>query len=468
MLLPRKQQMANLLDLVSEAGAGIILKKIGSSPKRGDEYQGPCPGCGGQDRFHVWPEQKGGEGTYWCRGCESGGDAIQFCMDFLGMSFAEAARHVGRPPAVSIRHMRTPVATAEQLRQDAAPAVPVAPVELWATRATAFARHCHQTLVADADTLGWLAARGIDAATAARFGLGLNAGENGRDVYRPRDAWGLPEKLKDDRTPKKLWLPRGLVVPLVVSGSVSRLRIRRPEGEPRYYVVPGSGMEQLLIRPAAPVLIVVEAELDAMAVAAAAPDCVGVLALGSSSPRPDAPATAALTAALHILVALDFDAAGAAAWDARLRTKGRTDGWCWRRAFPQAERWPTPEGKDPGDAVKAGVDLAAWIMAGLPPVFTLPAVKQPTVCAPAAGTAGPSATGLPHVWGAGDFMAGAKETAATKELEAFLGRYAASGVRLQALRFEFPNAFPEALRAEAERLFEAVENEWIQTEGWKK
>mgnify|MGYP001386748845 CR=1 FL=1 len=462
--------MPNLLDLVAEAGAGIILKKIGSSPKRGEEYQGPCPACGGEDRFHVWPEQKGGEGTYWCRGCDRGGDAIQFCMDFLGMTFQEAAAHIGRPPAVSVRRMRTPRANPEQeARSTSEPAAPQTPVDAWTTKATAFARHCHETLLADAGQIEWLAARGIDAETVTRFGLGWNAGENGRDVYRPRAAWGLPEQLKDDGTPKKLWLPQGLIIPLVKAGGlVSRLRIRRPEGEPRYYVVPGSGMEQLLIRPAAPVIVVVEAELDAMAVAAVAPECVGVLALGSSSPRPDAPAMASLSRALHILVALDFDGAGAGAWDARLRPKARPDAWCWRRAFRQADRWPTPDGKDPGEAIAAGVDLAAWITAGLPPVLTLPTVKEASPNAVEAGTPGPLPSGLPLVWGAGDFLAGAKATERVRELEAFLGRYAGAGVLLCGLRFEFPDHFPEALRAEAVRVFDAVETEWIETEGWTK
>jgi len=35
----------------------IQLKKVGR-----DEYAGPCPWCGGEDRFHVWER-----GNYWCR-----------------------------------------------------------------------------------------------------------------------------------------------------------------------------------------------------------------------------------------------------------------------------------------------------------------------------------------------------------------------------------------------------------------
>jgi len=470
--------MPTILDLVAEVGAGIIMKKKGSG-SRGDEYCGPCPdpACGGKDRFVVWPDQKNGEGSYYCRGCGRGGDAIQFCMDFLGMSYPEAAKHIGRPAQISSRRMRTPRIRSERDKPEMPKAAPEAPSIVWTDKATAFARHCHAALMADQKTLGWLAARGIDAAAVKRFGLGLNVGEDGKDIFRPRDSWGLPEKLKEDGvTPKKLWLPQGLVIPLVQENRAVRLRIRRPEGEPRYYVVPGSSMQQILIRPKAPVIVVVEAELDAMAVAAAAPEKVGVLALGSSSPRPDATAMASLSRAMQILVALDFDQAGAGAWDARLRTKGRPDAWCWRHAFRTAVRWPTPDGKDPGEAVAAGVDLTAWVMAGLPPVMRLPLpVKKPTKNASYAakpGTPGHSASGLSLVWGAGDFLAGAKETEATRKLEEMLERYGSTGLALRAqdggLHWTWPDGFSEALRAEVECVYDAVETEWIETEGWTK
>lgn len=40
-----------------ESTFGIVLKQITR-----DEWQGPCPWCGGKDRFHVWAK-----GNYWCR-----------------------------------------------------------------------------------------------------------------------------------------------------------------------------------------------------------------------------------------------------------------------------------------------------------------------------------------------------------------------------------------------------------------
>jgi len=47
------------LDPISyvETTFGIALKKVGR-----DEWAGPCPWCGGNDRFHVWER-----GNYWCR-----------------------------------------------------------------------------------------------------------------------------------------------------------------------------------------------------------------------------------------------------------------------------------------------------------------------------------------------------------------------------------------------------------------
>jgi len=41
-----------------ETQYGLELKHVG-----GDEYAGPCPFCGGEDRFRVWRDK----GNYWCR-----------------------------------------------------------------------------------------------------------------------------------------------------------------------------------------------------------------------------------------------------------------------------------------------------------------------------------------------------------------------------------------------------------------
>lgn len=48
--------------------------------KSGAELAGPCPWCGGEDRFVVITDGgKDGKGRYWCRQC----DAKGFATDLL-------------------------------------------------------------------------------------------------------------------------------------------------------------------------------------------------------------------------------------------------------------------------------------------------------------------------------------------------------------------------------------------------
>ena len=74
-----------------------LLEELGITPKKtasthGGEYHSPCPICGGDDRFCIWPNKELGkvEGAYWCRQCGISGDTIKFCMNFCGLGFKEA------------------------------------------------------------------------------------------------------------------------------------------------------------------------------------------------------------------------------------------------------------------------------------------------------------------------------------------------------------------------------------------
>jgi DNA primase len=62
---------------------------------RGGEYAGPCPWCGGRDRFRVWPEAD--KPGYWCRQCGKHGDAIQYLRDRHGLSYPEACERLCLP-----------------------------------------------------------------------------------------------------------------------------------------------------------------------------------------------------------------------------------------------------------------------------------------------------------------------------------------------------------------------------------
>ena len=66
---------------------------------RGGKFAGPCPSCGGEDRFAV-NIKKGRGGAFHCRGCHvSGGDALSLVCFLDGCDFLTAvATLVGPPP----------------------------------------------------------------------------------------------------------------------------------------------------------------------------------------------------------------------------------------------------------------------------------------------------------------------------------------------------------------------------------
>ncbi|MDR2076465.1 MAG: hypothetical protein LBP61_05990 [Desulfovibrio sp.] len=107
--------------------------------------------------------------------------------------------------------------------------------------------------------------------------------------------------------------------------------------------------------------VIVESELDAMAVHHACGGSVGVLAVLTVNGKPDVATHRHLLRAVRILTALDVDQdkedgsnPGANAWP-----------W-WERTYSHARLWPVPEGKDPGEAFALGVDLGGWVSKGMP------------------------------------------------------------------------------------------------------
>jgi DNA primase len=78
----------NLLEII---GRDTKLKKAAST--NGGEWAGPCPFCGGRDRFRVWPQPAGGKPRFWCRQCECSGDAIDYVMHRDNVSFHAACEN---------------------------------------------------------------------------------------------------------------------------------------------------------------------------------------------------------------------------------------------------------------------------------------------------------------------------------------------------------------------------------------
>ncbi|HBA84942.1 MAG TPA: alpha helicase [Verrucomicrobia bacterium] len=347
------------MDILTAVQAkGLQMKRVATT--NGGEWAGPCPVCAGNDRFRVWPQKEKGGGFY-CRQCDKAGDLIEFYKWADKMSYPQACEAAGMDAKKYDDRYPKPTLPKSD-RQAFVPRDYADPSELWREHAEKFVAACHAELMNNAAAMARLEqSRGINAATVERFMLGMNLDQA---FYRPRVSWGLPEEIKENGKPKKLWIPRGLVIPFYDDGDLMRVRVRRPKedlrsaADPRYYFVPGSSAAIMRCGDRRRAYVVVESDLDFALVAQEAGELAGVLSMGTSSAKPDAACHAHLSRADVILVAIDFDEAGAKAWE-----------W-WRDNYPSAERWPVPAGKDPGEMFR-DVDVRAWVVAGLPSGWAL-------------------------------------------------------------------------------------------------
>ncbi len=364
----------------------LYIQDVGEPRRAGPrESQGPCPGCGGNDRFCLYPEQGGGMaqgmGTYHCghgkggNGCGKGGDVIQYLQDFRRMSFKDACGYLGLEVQGASNAMRykAPVTPRNSsARKSFTPAeldypAHVEDPQLWSKKGMEFVERCHLALLDRQKTIDYLAGRGISLVSIKKYKLGFFEGQERKGQlyqpsFRPWTAWGMRNEKKENGRGRMLMLPAGLVVPYIVENMLHRLTIRLLQPDPqnpkkKYHYVVGSMRDVWLSNPSAKAFVTSEAELDCIAVDEAAGDIVGTVGIGSTGVKPEKRAAEALSRSLCILNGLDYDQAGA-----------KAGGW-WKETYPQSQRWPVPEGKDPGEAFAAGIDLRMWILAGLPPVF---------------------------------------------------------------------------------------------------
>jgi Protein of unknown function (DUF3631)/CHC2 zinc finger len=87
-----KARGKDILD-VARARPDLKLK----SGRKGKELVGPCPECGGEDRFAVTSTAR--KKVFRCRGCGTAGDVIKLVMFLDGVDFAHAVEKLtGAPP----------------------------------------------------------------------------------------------------------------------------------------------------------------------------------------------------------------------------------------------------------------------------------------------------------------------------------------------------------------------------------
>lgn len=304
--------------------------------KSPQEWAGPCPSCGGHDRFVVWPERPRG-GAYMCRGCGASGDGIQFLRDFHGYTFAEACEAFGietsarRNGVPSARH-GGPSGGMAAKRNPGKTAAPVAveyPGQEWQATAREFLSSCRVEAV-----------RGLTAETCRACGILRNPA----DRFPERTAWGLKNYTDaDGREHTKTIIPRGIVIATRRRVGVVGVTIRcedsdiEAKGRRKFHEMPGGAKVPFLAGGAGRPVVLVESAMDAALVWQASGGALAGCALMGSTKSVDADTDAFLRAAPALIASPDFDQAGA---------KGGRE---WLSSYPDAILLPALEGKDLGE-----------------------------------------------------------------------------------------------------------------------
>jgi DNA primase len=341
------------VNLISLIGKDTRLNKVANT--NGGEYAGPCPFCGGRDRFRVQPKREGG-GRWFCRGCGENHwhDAIEYIRrrdhsDFLtacktlklnpGQAKAKGNPSISSPPSID-------GSTALAMQSD-----PLLEVDLdWQVAARSFCQECEDRLWSAEGIKArqfLLRERYLTKTTIAAAGLGYNP----IDHYR---RWGSVS----------VWLPRGIVIPWQNEGLTKNVRIRRPACEQKYASARGSAnalYRAHTIRPGYPV-VMVEGEFDALLLRQIAADAglkVAVVATGSITWSRRIEWIARLALASEVLVAFDVESdpqkigivESAAKW--------------WLDALKPKARRSLPLKHDITDMRQAGDRIDLWLAVAL-------------------------------------------------------------------------------------------------------
>ena len=335
------QAIKERTDLLALIGHDTELHRVS-----GAEYAGPCPRCGGEDRFHVHES-----GWWFCRQChDKRGDAIAYVQWARDVAFAEACELLGGEKSVleSPRGRETSRKVAKRSTSEAVGP----PGELWQVRARAFVAYAQGQLWAHDDALAYLRGRGLADETIRAAGLG----------WCPRDWSDDPERWGLDRGHLQLW--QGWVIPCEVAGALQYVTIRRPRGEPKYIALRGSKKAGVIYGldavPGHTDVVLAEGEFNALILRQVLVGTCAVVSVGDAGNMPGSDALAKMAAVRRWWLAFDPDAPG---------QKGASRiAEAYARARPLAWPWGDRGAKyDVNDAHLAGEDLAAWVIPQIGP-----------------------------------------------------------------------------------------------------
>lgn len=323
----------SLIDL----GALIEADGVTLRGRPDGERHGPCPKCGGTDRFRV--KRYDGRDWFACRQChDKPGDAIDYLRWLHGLTYPEALARLGiagnaTPPTTRPARRARPV---DALGKPIPDRLDDPPSADWQTGARALVDDCAARLwsPAGARALSYLREkRLLTDATLTAYGIG----------YNDADRWLTWGKLR-------VFAARGLTIPTDYGGDLWRVNIRRPVGAPKYQAVTGSRVQLFNGDALASRLVgaaVCAGEFDAMLAQQAVRVGAVAVTFGSETKTPTWEARYLLRGR-RVVIVYDADATG----EAGARR--------WREYAPWAEI-VKPTAHDLTDMARAGANVGDWL-----------------------------------------------------------------------------------------------------------
>ena len=323
--------------------------------KSGAYHVGPCPFCGGEDRFNVKTTDRGDE--WLCRHCtpDHYHDAVDFLMRSTGRTFAEvvggkAGKVVARPTAPAPAAVDAPVDLA------------TAPTEEWQIAGLIACAECADSLHGDTP----------DARAVWQYLTGARPKTNEDDGDRcllPETIFraGLGFNPARRTLANGCTLPRGITIPRAIDGTLWSVNVRRPNSEmqadrargiakPRKYAQLSGrgdgvydalyGADEMIVARS---VFVTEGEFDALVLRQYVPPEVAVVTMGAAGYVPGVSWLAYFAVPRDILLVLDNDEPGRAALAK------------WRQLLPRARSVQLPDAsKDVTDFRRGGGNLVQW------------------------------------------------------------------------------------------------------------
>ncbi len=265
-----------MLTLLSQDG--FNFEKVSSS--NGGVYKGPCPWCGGDDRFTVYPDDGYG-GGYICNQCSQKGDKIAYLRNYRGLSYTEACVELNITPKMTFESSRDLINKKNKIHT---PNIIQNPPGKWTEKSTDLLFQWFKNLMSPAgkiqrDYLIFNKYLTIETIKKARLGY------NKTGLKYSKESFGL------DPDPEKntAWIAAGIIIPYFENGNLVRLRSRQEDYNPKfgkYIMSTGSSSTYFIypdfepfIKPA----LVIESELDGWLIWQECKDLVNVVATGSSN-----------------------------------------------------------------------------------------------------------------------------------------------------------------------------------------